>query len=368
MRLPSRTLAALGSLALAAPARAQPAGDSVRTDVVAEGLEAAWAIAFAPDGRIFVTERPGRVRVVVGGRLQEAPWARVPAVDNTRFGQETGLMGIAVDPAFATNGHVYVCHSYFRNEQGLLGNRIVRLTERDGRGTQPHVILDSIPGAFYHDGCRLKFGPDGKLYATMGDGRIEGAAQDMASPSGKILRLERDGTIPADNPVPRSPAWSMGHRNPQGIAWQPGTNRLYATDHGTGGVNELNLVERGSNHGWPVNRDGARDPRFATPVLVHPHPPTGMTFVEGGRYPAWRGSLLFASIRADSLGGHLHRVVLTSDGRGVASEERLLVQRYGRLRDVVQGPDGFLYVVTSNRDGRGQPRPGDDRLLRLRAP
>jgi glucose/arabinose dehydrogenase len=343
---------------------------------VARGLETPWSLAFAPDGRLFVAERPGRIRVVAHDTLARAPWAIVPASESAAQGLETGLMGLAVDPRFARTGRVYVC--YTEDSAGARTNRIAALTESraTGRGGSLTVLVPDIPAARYHDGCRLSFGPDGKLYATTGDASetrdapSAALAQSPASLAGKVLRLDPDGAVPADNPFPGSYVWSLGHRNAQGLAWQPGGGgaggRLFATEHGTGegGGNELNVIERGKNYGWPDVIGVARVPRFVDPILVREDAPAGATFVTGDRYPALRGALLIATLGTQ----RLLAVTLGPDSAGrpsVARTEVLVAGAYGRLRDVVQGPDGYLYVATSNRDGRGRPGPDDDRVLRL---
>jgi glucose/arabinose dehydrogenase len=330
-----------------------------RAEVVAGGLVTPWSLAFAPDGRLFVAERSGRIRVIEQGQLIPAPWATVPAYDAPERSYETGLMGLAIDPRFPGQPFVYACYTH-RAADSTLTNRVVRLAERNRRGGEERILVDRIPAAAYHNGCRLKFGPDGKLYATTGDAQVERLAQDPASLAGKILRLNPDGTIPADNPFPSSPVWSLGHRNAQGLAWQPGSSRLYVPEHGTGGIDELNLVERGGNYGWPVARGQAGDAHYADPMLVLVAAPTGAVFLTGSRYPDLPPDLLVMT----SLSGQRVLLVVTgSPGTRVFADSALT--GYGRLRDVVMGPDGYLYVSTSNRDGRGTPAQEDDRVLRL---
>jgi len=225
-----------------------------------------------------------------------------------------------------------------------------------------------MPAGAYHNGCRLKFGPDGKLYATAGDGASDRpggrAAQSLESLGGKVLRLNPDGSLPNDNPFPKSYVWSYGHRNQQGLAFQPQTGRLFATEHGTGagGNNELNVIERGKNYAWPTAVGAEPHTGFTAPILSRPDAPAGATFVTGNRYPELRGRLLIATLSAQRLLG----VVLGDGGAPSVVRTDVLIQgTYGRLRDVIQGPDAFLYIATSNRDGRGQPGPEDDRVLRL---
>ncbi len=340
--------------------------EDVRVDVVARGLQIPWAIEFAPDGRIFLTERPGRIRVIRDGELQSEPWAQIPVAHEG----EGGLLGLALDPNFAENGFVYVYYTY--REGTRLWNRVARLTDREGRGEDLVVILDRIPGSTIHNGGRIRFGPDGKLYVTTGDANVPASAQDLASLAGKILRLNPDGSIPTDNPFPNSPVWSYGHRNPQGLAWHPVTGALFSTEHGPSGLppncchDEVNVIEPGQNYGWPSVFGIRGDPRFVDPILesgLDTWAPSGAAFYSGDRLPeSWRGRFFFAALR----GQHLGRVTVhSSDLRSVERFEKLFVGEFGRLRDVVQGPDGFLYVTTSNRDGRGIPRSGDDRLLRI---
>lgn len=347
------SLGAMGALARARAGHAQ----SPRVEVVATGLDTPWAIAFAPDGRIFLTERPGRIRVIQAGRLRREPVATLPATSQG----ESGLMGLALDPAFSTNGFLYVC--YTDSGPDGLRNRVARLLEREGTARQDRILLENIPGGRIHDGGRLKFGPDGKLYVTTGDAADPPNAQDLRSLGGKILRLNPDGSLPLDNPFRGSPVWTLGHRNPQGLAWHPATGQLFATEHGTSVHDEINIIQPGKNYGWPTVIGPARDPRFVDPILTFtPNiAPSGAAFA-GRRYPEWQGNLLFATLR----GRHLHRVVLAPpDYALVPTHERLFDDTFGRLRDIVEGPDGALYLLTNNRDGRGSPAPDDDKLLRI---
>ena len=350
-----------------APTASPRLGPAVVQNVqlVAGGLEAPWSMDLAPDGRLFVTERPGRVRIVKlgSGRLQPEPWARVKAYANPNA--ERGLLGIALDPEFARTGFVYLYYSY-TGAGGATLNRVVRMRDSVGAGVEELVLLDNIPGSSNHDGGRIKFGPDGKLYVTTGDAEQESRAQDQRSLGGKILRLNKDGSIPADNPFTGSPVYSLGHRNVQGLAWHPDTKALYATEHGPSGLvpnccnDEVNRIEAGANYGWPVVTGQPGDPRFRDPVVwsgrTDTWAPSGAAFATGPG--PLRGSLLFAALR----GQHLHRVVFGADGK-IAFEERLLVNTYGRLRDVYELPSGEFLVLTSNRDGRGRPAADDDRLL-----
>jgi glucose/arabinose dehydrogenase len=334
--------------------------------LVASGLRAPWAVDLAPDGRLFVTERAGRVRVVQlgpGGGLRPDPWVTVPA--SSSGDGEKGLLGIALDPQFASNGFVYLYYSY--TSGGLTRNKLVRMRDANDRGIEETILLDGIPGNNNHDGGRLKFGPDGKLYVTTGDAENGANAQNPSSLAGKILRLNKDGSVPADNPTAGSAVWSLGHRNVQGIAWQPDTGALYETEHGPSDPfpnccnDEVNLIVPGANYGWPTIRGSGGDARFRDPLLdsgrVETWAPSGTAFAT--KAGPIRGSLLFATLR----GQHLHRVVFGPDGRTVLFQEKLLTNQYGRLRDVFEIASGEFLVLTSNRDGRGVPAADDDRVL-----
>ena len=334
-----------------------PEGLGVET--VVEGLEVPWDLAFTPDGRILITERPGRIRVVSDGTLQEAPYATIDVFHRS----EAGLMGITIHPDFAANGYIYVCYTYREGRSTL--NRIARLTDQGDRATDHHVILDHIPGATRHDGCRIRFGPDGYLYATTGDATDPGLSQDLDSLAGKVLRMADDGSVPPDNPFSGSLVYTWGHRNPQGLAWHPATGDPFITEHGPDRDDEVNLLEQGQNYGWPDVTGAPGIPGFvdSTLSLTPTVAIAGSAFVSGDRLPdAWQGNLVFAALKSS----HLQRVVLEPPGyRSVASRQTLFQGQFGRLRAVVMGPDQYLYFTTSNRDGRGRPRGGDDRLLRL---
>lgn len=341
----------------AAPApREQPGGGPVRSgrgprvETVATGLEAPWEIAFLPDGRALVTERPGRVRLLSRSlELRDRP---VAEIDVEAIG-EGGLLGLAVDPDFRGNGFVYI----YRTTAD--GNEVVRYRMRGDRLEGETVVADGIQAAAIHDGGRLRFGPDGRLYVTAGDAAEQELAQDRASLNGKILRLDR-GQLHGDGGRPQ--VYSLGHRNPQGLDWQPGSGRLISDEHGPDGDDEINVIRQGANYGWPEVR-GEQHDGFAGPIAVYPDSiaPSGATFV---RRPgsSWTGDYLIGCL----VGEQLRRVRL--DGTRVTLDEALFEGDFGRLRTVVEGPDGALYALTSNRDGRGSPQEGDDRVLRIVPP
>ncbi|MDO3677455.1 PQQ-dependent sugar dehydrogenase [Paenibacillus ehimensis] len=347
---------------------ASKAGFPYKQEIVATGLAVPWEIDFAPDGRIFFTERGGALRVIDKGKLIEKP---VFQFNGSLYKQgEAGLLGFTLDPQFERNGYIYAYYTYFKDDQPF--NRVVRLKEQGGKAALDKVLLDHLPGNRIHDGGRVKFGPDGMLYITNGDADDRPSAQDVTALSGKIFRIAKDGSVPPDNPFPGSPVYSLGHRNPQGLAWHPETKRLYSSEHGQTAHDEINLIEAGANYGWPlVEGDetelkpadaGKKGPGPLRAPVVHSRDvtwaPSGMTFVSRG---PWKDHLLVANLRGTQV---LH-IVLSQDGRSAHSVEPLLAGELGRLRTVAEAPDGSLYVLTNNRDGRGQPQKDDDKIIRL---
>jgi glucose/arabinose dehydrogenase len=317
--------------------------DAPRAETIATGLDVPWEIAFLPDGRALITERPGRVLAFDGGTrtLAEIP---VEAIG------EGGLLGLAVDPAFERNGLVYLYRTTDR------GNEVARYRLTDAGLQEEATIVSGIAAAPIHDGGRLRFGPDRRLYLSTGDAAQPELAQDPDSLNGKILRLSPEQYRGAGA---RPEVVSLGHRNVQGFDWQPGSGRLYASEHGASGNDEMNLIREGANYGWPLV-EGEDHGEFAAPLAVYDPAiaPSGATFVHDGRSP-WRGDFLVAC-----LGGEQLRR-LRFDGDRVTRDEALYDGDFGRLRSVVEGPDRALYVLTNNTDGRGSPRDGDDRLLRI---
>ena len=342
-----------------------------------QGLEVPWSLVFLPDGRALVSERPGRIRLIRDGVLQEEPYAVLAAVEGGKgligfvlelaVGGEGGLMGLALHPDFTEEPYLYAMHTY-RGPDGVK-NRVIRLEDRGDHGRFDQVIIENIPGGLNHNGGRIAFGPDGMLYVTTGETFEAQLAADLNSLGGKILRLTPEGKVPEDNPFPDSPVYSFGHRNPQGLAWHPETGQLFASEHGPSGEfglrahDEINMIRPGGNYGWPnvVGAPGLKP--YADPRVVWKEtavPPAGMAFYDGDLFVAVLGR------------GALIRISLARLGPGYRVEriERWFAQaphetRLGRIRDVVAAPDGRLYFLTSNRDGRGSPRPGDDKIYRL---
>jgi glucose/arabinose dehydrogenase len=313
-------------------------------DTLVGGLEVPWGVVFLADGEAVVTERiSGRVdRVGKDGEV-----SLLGTVDDVAPQGEAGLLGVAVSPDFETDRTLFL---YLTTDTD---NRVVRAEVDGDRLGRTTVVLDGIPAGFIHDGGRIAFGPDGQLYVTTGETGNPELAQDPQSLAGKILRITPDGDPAPGNPDPDSPVWSMGHRNVQGLAWDD-EGRLWASEFGDSEWDELNLVEKGGNYGWPEVEGSSDDPAFVAPVAswaTDQASPSGLAVTDEGVY--------LAALR----GERLWRVPLTPDG--VGNPQPLLEGQYGRLRAVAVAPDGSLWVMTNNTDGRGDPRPGDDRILRV---
>jgi glucose/arabinose dehydrogenase len=279
------------------------------------------------------------------------------------------LLGIALHPEFPDQPSLYVYQTY--RDDGL-HNRILRYRWTADQGLErPGAVLDDIPGGSIHDGGRIAFGPDGKLYATTGDASQGDLAQNRNSLAGKLLRLNPDGSIPSDNPFADSPVWSYGHRNLEGLAWHPDSQQLYATEHGSSGHDEVNRIEPGNNYGWPEVAGKTGGSQFTDPVLesgTNTWAPSGAAVYSGDAFPAWQRNLFFTTLGFSPGDGRrsLHRIAFESaEGRTIATHEVMLTNQFGRLRAVTEGPDGTIYLATSNQDGRGEPAPTDDRILRL---
>jgi glucose/arabinose dehydrogenase len=330
----------------------------VQVRTIASGLDVPWDLAFLPDGGALVTERPGRVRLLTSqGHLQPKPVARIAV---SQLG-EGGLLGIAVDPDFSDNRLVYLYftrgHSMHLERWRWTGARLVREVD----------LVRGIRAGDIHDSGRIAFGPDGRLYLTTGDAGYPSLAQDPDSRNGKLLALTPQQLRGASAATPAVVA--NGLRNSQGFDWQPGTGVMVANDHGPSGFDgpegydEVNVIAPGANYGWPdaIGYDTG-DGRFTAPARLYLEPiaPSGGTFLTGPS--AWRGQYVLAALRGEGL-----RRLVIERGRVVA-DEPFLTGQYGRLRSVIEAPDGSLYVLTSNTDGRGSPQPGDDRILRVQLP
>jgi glucose/arabinose dehydrogenase len=318
--------------------------------ILAENLDKPRAIAIS-DNRIFVTEKDGMIRVIQNNTLLDSPLATLRTADVF----DGGLLGIALHPNFSNNHYLYVFLTY--NEDGNLWNKILKITEYENKLVDAETILDKIPGSSFTNGGFIKFGPDEKLY--VGTGTISDAShlpQDLDSLSGKILRLNDDGTIPDDNPFPNSLVYSLGHRNPQGITWDNNGN-LFVAEFGPEKNDEINLIQAGKNYGWPEQQcSGNEDFQDALLCYDPSIEPGGILFYSGDSLD-FESSFIMASMRAANL--------YQLDFEEGLSSQKSILSGIGRVRDVVEGPDGSLYVITSNTDGKGFPDSMDDKLLRI---
>jgi glucose/arabinose dehydrogenase len=321
-------------------------------EIIVQGLQAPRSIDISKDGRIFVSEKRGSIRVVDNGTLLTEPVGDIKAEN---IG-DAGLLGLTLHPNFTQNHLFYVYYTY-SNSMGLF-NKVLTLKESNNRIIDSKTILDGIPGDDYRDGGRIKFGPDGKLYVSTGDASIPELSQDLDSLAGKILRINEDGTIPQDNPFSNSPVYAYGFRNVQGLAWAPNSGALYSSDQGGAGNDEINLISPGKNYGWPHEECNSSDEnnRYTPPLLCF-NPslePSGIAFAFSNKL-GYQNHLIVATLK----GSHLRDLDFDS-----GSQNTILVG-YGRIIDLVESEDGSIYVLTSNTDSRGLPQQGDDKILRL---
>lgn len=343
-------------------------GHEFAVEAVATGLTVPWSLAWMPGGQMLVTQRPGRLSLVEpGGKAREI--SGLPKVD---VKGEHGLMGMALSPTFEKDRLIFLSLTGPSPDSSRV-NRIIRCRlSEDYRLTDLAVLIDNLPAEDYHDGLPLHFGPDGMLYASTGDAGRGKLAQQQTSLAGKFLRIAPDGSVPPDNPLPGSPIWTLGNRNCQGFDWSPATGELYATEHGpsvpvdsaVGGGDELNRIVKSGNYGWPIYHHDENKPPFIAPLKTWTPAiaPAGAAFYRGDVFPNWRNLFFFAALRGEAL----WCVELDpADPSKIRSAQRLMHREFGRLRAVAMGPDGLLYITTSNRDGRGKAAAGDDKVLRL---
>ncbi len=340
----------------------QDHGIPYQIDVLADGLNAPWEMDIASDGRMFFTERPGLVRVIdPDGKLIKEPMIKLESPFLNQG--EGGLLGLVLDPDFEHNSYIYVYHTYEENNE--IKNRVLRLFLQDHKAMIDKILIDNIPGASNHNGGRIKIGPDGYLYITAGDRYEPPLAQDPQSLGGKILRIALDGSIPADNPITGSPIYSLGHRNAQGFAWHPETQLLYVSEHGQTAHDEINIIESGANYGWPIiegDEISEKYPYLKAPILQSGNKtwaPSGMAFVSKG---PWQGDLLVANLR----GNQVLKITLNKLEPTKVDHLQYFFQDWGRIRNVYEGEDGTLYIMTNNRDGRGTTQQKDDKIYRLK--
>ncbi|OGG08017.1 hypothetical protein A3D05_00640 [Candidatus Gottesmanbacteria bacterium RIFCSPHIGHO2_02_FULL_40_24] len=322
--------------------------------VIAENLETPWAIAFLPDGSMLVTERPGRVKLIdLNGNLEAT---LVAELNHVREIGEGGLLGIAIHPEFTLNNYVYLYYTYTGDGNNTL-NRVVRMKYTGKRLSDEEIIVDGIPGEANHNGGRIKFGPDNNLYIATGDAQNPSQAQNVKLLAGKILRTTDEG-VPVKGNSYENAVYSYGHRNVQGFDWDSKGN-LWATEHGRSGTlsgfDELNFIENGINYGWPdiqgnENREGMRPPKRHSGASTT-WAPAGAAFIDN--------SLFFGGLR----GLTLYEAKIENDSVTAIIEH--FKGDFGRLRETIRGPDGMLYISTSNRDGRGEPDETDDKIIRI---
>lgn len=319
-------------------------------EIFAENLDVPWEIAVLPSGNMLVTERTGNLLMI------SSETKLVKKIEGVRPVGEGGLLGLALHPQFSQNHYLYL-YLTVQGPNGL-ANQIERYTYTNETLTDRRIILTGIKGSANHDGGRIAFGPDGYLYITTGDAQDPNLAQDKNSLNGKILRITDTGGIPSDNPFGNA-VYSLGHRNPQGLAWDK-DGRLWETEHGPSGLqtgyDEINIIKKAGNYGWPVIKGDENKSGYISPILQSGSEdtwaPSGMAY--------WNGSLYFGGLRGESL----YEVKIS--GNNKPSLITHFQGKFGRIRAVIIGPDNYLYFSTSNRDGRGQVRQGDDKILRIR--
>lgn len=320
-----------------------PSDQTAQISVVAQNLEIPWGLAFLPNESILVTERPGTVKLIEkNGNVKE-----VSQLPNVKHIGEGGLLGIALHPDFSLNNYVYLYYTYESSGNDTL-NRVVRMTYKENSLTDEKIIVDKIPGASNHNGGRIKFGSDKFFYITTGDAQNPSLSQNKNSLAGKILRVTDEGNAAPNNPF-GTQIYSWGHRNPQGLAWNG--NELYSTEHGSTTMDELNRIEPGKNYGWPEIRGDDKQSGMEKPLL---HSGSDTWAPSGAAF--WQDRLFFGGLRGEAL------FELDTSSLNLKAHFK---GELGRIRDVVLGPDNMLYITTSNRDGRGFPRTGDDKIIRV---
>ncbi len=346
------------------------AQSNLTTRTVATNLDTPWEILWGPDEFIWMTERMGKVSRAnpYSGEVFEV----IQISDVSEVG-EGGLLGMVLDPDFDENNYFYVAYNYFAPGNDYR-EKIVRFTYNpsNGKADSPYVLIDNIDGANNHNGCRLIITPDKKLIFSTGDAANTSTSQNLNNINGKMLRINLDGSIPSDNPITGSPVWTWGHRNPQGLVFSPDSSILYSSEHGPSTDDEINIIAKGRNYGWPnvhgfcdlstetafCNDSNVVEPIFAwTPTLAV----AGIDFYNSDLIPEWKNSLLVTSLKAS----RITQLKLNDTGTEVVGKTDFFRGEFGRLRDLCVSPDGKVYVATSNRDGRGSPVANDDKIIEI---
>lgn len=331
---------------------------------IASNLFVPWSIVFTGNNRFLVSERNGNIRVVENNSLVQTPLGKL---DVSQSGEE-GLMGLAADPDYTSTGRIFAC--LVAESDDALEGKVISFIDKDNKISEITTLIDKIPAAQYHAGCRLIFIPDKTLLITTGEATNKNLAQDTTSLGGKILRINRDGSIPSDNPFPNSPIWTYGHRNPQGLAYDTIHNILWETEHGPSifdgpaGGDEINIITKGENYGWPIIHHKQKQNGLISPLLEFTPAvaPSGMLYYTGTVFPQFTNKLLFAALKGEGL------YLLSTDRNNpkiIKAFEKLKDISVGRLREVIQAPDGTIYFTTSNRDARGTVRSNDDKIYQL---
>ena len=330
-----------------------------KTQIILKNLNTPWELDFLPDNNLIFTERGGKVKIFNPKTKQIQT---ILSLDIPEIG-ESGLLGLTMDPDFKKNNYIYL---YYTTENQNQVSRFTLINYNQNNQTpntqnqnnitliNEVIIIDKIPNAKYHDGGRIKFGPDGKLYITTGDATSESSAQDINSKAGKILRINKDGSIPNDNPFQDNPTYSYGHRNPQGLTWDKKTNQLYSSEHGKYQNDEINIIKKGKNYGWPNTECDEISQIYENPIKCFSEStlaPSGITF--------HNNILYVAGLR----GTQIRKLTLNKNGTSIISEEKLF-SNLGRLRNIVEH-DNKLYMLTNNKDGRGIPKFGDDKIIQI---
>lgn len=325
-----------------------PSPVTLADKVLTSNLTLPWEIHWGPDNQIWMTERGGRISRVNPGTGAVSP---LLTINDVVAQGEGGLLGMVLHPDFNTSPQVFIAYNY--NNTGNYREKIVRYNYSNDALSNATVILDNLAASRNHNGCRLVFGPDKKLYISTGDAENTSSPQNTSSLNGKILRIETDGSIPADNPINGSAIWSLGHRNAQGLVFH--NNILYSSEHGPNNDDEVNIIQKGKNYGWPnvqgfCNTSGEQTFCTANNVVepLQAWTPTiavcGLDFYANDRIPQWKNSLLMATLK----GSTLYQLQLNTAGTSISGTNTFLANKYGRLRDVCISPEGKVYVCTSN--------------------
>jgi glucose/arabinose dehydrogenase len=343
---------------------------NLQTKTIAANLDTPWEILWGPDNFIWFTERSGKISRVNPGTGEVS---EVIQIADAREVGEGGLLGMVLDPDFSTNNYFYIAYNFYAAENNYR-EKIVRYTfnPANGKADNPLILINSISGANNHNGCRLIISPDKKLIFTTGDSQNTSNSQNINSLNGKTLRINLDGTIPDDNPLLGSPVWTWGHRNPQGLAYSPDGTILYSSEHGPSNDDEINIIQKGRNYGWPrvegfcntsneitfCNDSNVVQPVFAwTPTLAV----AGLEYYNSDLIPEWKNSLLVASLKAS----RITQLLLNESGTDVLQTTDFFNGTFGRLRDICISPEGKVYIAVSNRDGRGNPKADDDKIIEI---